>query len=89
MEVDNCMGGKQPAGSFSGGFPQILPEVGFKLKAIVHPGSTYLEAHALQSSNVLGYNLDAQQNMVCVIKFNTFKKRKWDRTRPNLYLKLK
>ena len=69
------MGSKQTAGSFSGVFPQILPEVGFKLKAMVHSGSTCLEAHALQSSNVLGYHLDAQQNMVCVSLSSTLSRR--------------
>ena len=84
-EVDRMQGTKMADGQFTGTIPAMARAVGLELKTMVRSGSKDKDATHKLSGTVLGYNWWPEEDLLEVpIKFNTSKRRKGLRSKPNL-----
>ena len=86
LDVDRMMGTFNPSlGQFIGTIPSMSAKVGLKLKTMVRSGSMDTAAIQQLDSGVLGYKWDPMLDLMSVkVKFNTSKRRKGLRTKPDL-----
>ena len=84
-DANRMKGTKNTEGKFNGTISEILNEVGYDVKTIVTSGDTDDSAINLLGETVLGYGWNAKSDIMDVkFKFNTSKKRKGIRTKPDL-----
>ena len=84
-DVRRMKGLKDSEGKFDGTISRILGEVGYNVKTIVQSGDNEDKAIRLLGESVLGYGWDAKRYLMSTrLKFNTSKKRKGLRTKPDL-----